>query len=664
MATTTAIQTATATTVAQQRPLRGISIIIEAEPKPTAVNTNHNNNNNNNRNNNNNSNIESDEMSLKSQRMLLAFGDKHGSNLQTLQVDHATKVDLETSCNIDTATAAASAAASAAAATTKLYPQLLLRIGQSEEAETTATAATSTAEAEVEAATTATIISCNIQIANNSNGQSSPTATTLTPATVAGQCQQRRLGKQISVVKLNDSQSSNHSSEMVLQLKHQQQQQQQLQQQQQQQQPYQLCYLVSSGQYSPCETLDSGTGSDLESIKSPDSSSSSSSHSSNHSSHSNGGPLQLHLKTTRIRVNNASATATTTTTATSATTTTSGMQHSRAYSLTDDSEECDESSSSSLSCDSLHSNDANISLRPHKLVAAQLLPSSLLHDIRNTERDAITATAATTTATLTPSTATKIDGRPLQFEADQYYNFHVHEHDNYRSFGDYATQLQQQHHQLLPEEQQLDEDEDAFVGYKDVRRASQASTIRSSKGTVRGVKNRVRNGVATFLQLQQPNAKNYKEKDVGKVVLYTTSMGIIRDTYGKCANVKQILRTLLIKFEERDVFMSLEYQQEMRDRMQHETIRVPQLFVEGQHIGDADTVERLNESGELRQLLRPYKSLATAYTCQTCGGYRLLPCPSCNGSKKSVHRNHFTAEFVALKCMNCDEVGLVKCPNC
>lgn len=79
--------------------------------------------------------------------------------------------------------------------------------------------------------------------------------------------------------------------------------------------------------------------------------------------------------------------------------------------------------------------------------------------------------------------------------------------------------------------------------------------------------------------------QSYKEKDVGKVVLYTTSMGIIRDTYGKCANVKQILRTLLIKFEERDVFMSLEYQQEMRDRMQQETIRVPQLFVEGQLIG-------------------------------------------------------------------------------
>lgn len=79
--------------------------------------------------------------------------------------------------------------------------------------------------------------------------------------------------------------------------------------------------------------------------------------------------------------------------------------------------------------------------------------------------------------------------------------------------------------------------------------------------------------------------QNYKEKDAGKVVLYSTSMGIVRETYAKCANVKQILRTLLIKFEERDVFMSCEYQQEIKDRMQSDMIQVPQLFVDGQHIG-------------------------------------------------------------------------------
>lgn len=68
-------------------------------------------------------------------------------------------------------------------------------------------------------------------------------------------------------------------------------------------------------------------------------------------------------------------------------------------------------------------------------------------------------------------------------------------------------------------------------------------------------------------------------------MVYTTSMGIVRETYTKCANVKQILRTLLVKFEERDVFMSSDYQQEIKDRMQSELIQVPQVFVDGQHVG-------------------------------------------------------------------------------
>ncbi|KAJ3630743.1 hypothetical protein MTP99_011921 [Tenebrio molitor] len=79
---------------------------------------------------------------------------------------------------------------------------------------------------------------------------------------------------------------------------------------------------------------------------------------------------------------------------------------------------------------------------------------------------------------------------------------------------------------------------------------------------------------------------------------------------------------------------------------------------------DAETIERLNETGELRRILKPFKSMDACTTCKVCGGYRLLPCQVCNGSKKSVHRNHFTTEFVALKCMNCDEVGLVRCSAC
>lgn len=83
-----------------------------------------------------------------------------------------------------------------------------------------------------------------------------------------------------------------------------------------------------------------------------------------------------------------------------------------------------------------------------------------------------------------------------------------------------------------------------------------------------------------FLCLQ-----SYKEKDAGKVVVYTTTMGIVRSTYQRCVLVKKILRNLLVKYEERDVFMSLEYQDEIRDRMNSDQILIPQLFVDGQHIG-------------------------------------------------------------------------------
>lgn len=40
-----------------------------------------------------------------------------------------------------------------------------------------------------------------------------------------------------------------------------------------------------------------------------------------------------------------------------------------------------------------------------------------------------------------------------------------------------------------------------------------------------------------------------------------------------------------MKFEERDVFMSGEYQEEIKDRMRSSDVLVPQIFVDGQHVG-------------------------------------------------------------------------------
>ncbi|KAL0125988.1 hypothetical protein PUN28_004807 [Cardiocondyla obscurior] len=235
-------------------------------------------------------------------------------------------------------------------------------------------------------------------------------------------------------------------------------------------------------------------------------------------------------------------------------------------------------------------------------------------------------------------------GHKYLYEDDRYYNFHVNElrDNNKNSNGQHGVA----------------ENDECFAGYK----IHDKEAIRSAKGTVRGVKNRVRAGIATFLQ--SPTSKAYVEREKGKVVLYTTSLGIVRETFTNCMKMKQMLWTNMVKYDEADLFRDTELQSELKDRTNAEVVTLPQLFVDGQHIGGVDTVERLNESGELRRILEPYQCKDACAVCTYCGGFQRLLCPICHGSKRSVHRNEFTVEFVALKCAKCDVFGMIRCPHC
>lgn len=44
-------------------------------------------------------------------------------------------------------------------------------------------------------------------------------------------------------------------------------------------------------------------------------------------------------------------------------------------------------------------------------------------------------------------------------------------------------------------------------------------------------------------------------------------MGVVRDTFQRCQKVKQILRNLLVKFDERDCYMNRAVQNEIRFRL-------------------------------------------------------------------------------------------------
>ncbi|XP_011694073.1 PREDICTED: glutaredoxin domain-containing cysteine-rich protein CG31559-like [Wasmannia auropunctata] len=243
------------------------------------------------------------------------------------------------------------------------------------------------------------------------------------------------------------------------------------------------------------------------------------------------------------------------------------------------------------------------------------------------------------------ATQNRSTGHKYLYEDDRYYNFHVNElrGNNKNSNGEHKGTA---------------ENEECFAGYK----IHDKEAIRSAKGTVRGVKNRVRAGIATFLQ--SPTSKAYVEREKGRVVLYTTSLGIVRETFTNCMKMKQMLWTNMVKYDEADLFRDTELQTELKDRTDSEIVTLPQLFVDGQYIGGVDTVERLNESGELRRILEPYQCKDACAVCPFCGGFQRLLCPICHGSKRSVHRNEFTVEFVALKCAKCDVFGMIRCPHC
>jgi glutaredoxin domain-containing cysteine-rich protein 1 len=77
----------------------------------------------------------------------------------------------------------------------------------------------------------------------------------------------------------------------------------------------------------------------------------------------------------------------------------------------------------------------------------------------------------------------------------------------------------------------------------------------------------------------------YVEREKGRVVLYMTSLGIVRETFTNCMKMKQILWTNMVKYEEADLFRDTDLQSELRDRTDSEIVTLPQLFVDGQHIG-------------------------------------------------------------------------------
>lgn len=82
---------------------------------------------------------------------------------------------------------------------------------------------------------------------------------------------------------------------------------------------------------------------------------------------------------------------------------------------------------------------------------------------------------------------------------------------------------------------------------------------------------------------------------MAKIEIYTTPF------CGYCARAKSLLDHKGASYDEMDVMMDDKKRTEMRERSRRLT--VPQIFINGQHIGGSDELAALEQAGKLDALL-------------------------------------------------------------
>ncbi|KAM8940040.1 glutaredoxin domain-containing cysteine-rich protein 1 isoform 2-T2 [Pelodytes ibericus] len=190
--------------------------------------------------------------------------------------------------------------------------------------------------------------------------------------------------------------------------------------------------------------------------------------------------------------------------------------------------------------------------------------------------------------------------------------------------------------------------------------------ILSKNGTVRGVKHKVSAGQALFDNLAKVFQQSSTTLEYGRIVIYTTSLRVVRNTFERCEMVRKIFQNHRVKFEEKNIALNGDYGKELDERCRrvNETPSLPVVFIDGHYLGGAEKILSMNESGELQDLLLKIERVQHPHACASCGGFGFVPCIVCHGSKMSVFRNCFTDSFKALKCTACNENGLQRCKSC
>ncbi|CAH8358738.1 unnamed protein product [Eruca vesicaria subsp. sativa] len=147
------------------------------------------------------------------------------------------------------------------------------------------------------------------------------------------------------------------------------------------------------------------------------------------------------------------------------------------------------------------------------------------------------------------------------------------------------------------------------------------------------------------------------------IVVYFTSLRVVRPTFEACRAVTTILRSFPVRIDERDLSMDASFASELErifggEKDLPKTPKLPRVFIGGRFVGGAEEVKQLHEIGELKKLVQELPRVEPR-VCEMCGGYRFVPCKVCHGSRK-VH----TEKLGFRTCLSCNENGLVRCSSC
>lgn len=157
-----------------------------------------------------------------------------------------------------------------------------------------------------------------------------------------------------------------------------------------------------------------------------------------------------------------------------------------------------------------------------------------------------------------------------------------------------------------------------------------------------------------------PDAQN-------RVVIYYTSLRVVRRTYEDCRVVRSIMKGYRVKMDERDLAMDGSYVEELQKIMGQRrekdkgelNMSLPKVYVNGKYVGGVEEIRRLHENGELKKMIQGLP-VSDGGVCEMCGGFRYVVCEWCDGS----HRVFVDDKYGFKSCSLCNVNGLIHCRNC